>query len=199
MSNFSPPHFCYCKVVSCNGAADLNVLGVVTAASLMGAALWCCRSCAVPSSAPSSSGVTWPCQPQRTLGTPSWALCLLQLGSRGRLQSHCCSGNSEVLGSHSVLIKYTSIVAAVAAPQILDPRSGTGAVLNHLWVQGSRGGSRWVPAGLPRLARAGLGCDEEGLREILQLQFVLWLNRTSHSGRGSFVQGGRKHRVEEMR
>lgn len=47
----------------------------------------------------------------------------------------------EELGSHSVLIKYTGIVAAVAAPQVLDPRSGSGAVLNHLWVQGSRGGS----------------------------------------------------------
>lgn len=77
MSSFSPPHVYYCKVVSCNGAADLNVPGVVTAASLMGAALWCCRSCAVPSSAPGSSGVTWPCQPQLTLGTPAghWACC----------------------------------------------------------------------------------------------------------------------------
>lgn len=105
----------------------------------------------------------------------------------------------EGLGSHSVLIKYTGIVAAVAAPQVLEPRSGSGAVLNHLWVQGSRGGSRWVPAALPCLAGAGLGCDEEGLREMLQLQFVLWLNRRSHSGRSSFVQGERKHRLKEMR
>lgn len=42
----------------------------------------------------------------------------------------------EALGSHSVLIKYTGIVAAVAAPQILDPRSGSGAELNHLWEAG---------------------------------------------------------------
>lgn len=104
-----------------------------------------------------------------------------------------------MLGSHSVLIKYTGIGAAVAAPQISDPRSGSGAVLSHLWVQGVRGGSRWVPADLPCLARAGLGCDDEGLGETLQLQFVLWLNRRFHSGRGSFVQGGRKHRLEEMK
>lgn len=165
MSNFSPPHFCHCKVVSCNGAADLNVLGVVTAASLMGAALWCCRSCAVPSSAPGSSGVTWPCQPQLTLGTPSLGTVPAAAGIPGQAELTLLRKFKEVLGSHSVLVKYTGVGAAVAAPQILDPRSGSGAVLNHLWGQGSKGGSRWVSADLLCLARAGLGCDEGGLGE----------------------------------
>lgn len=104
----------------------------------------------------------------------------------------------EVLASHRVLIKYTGIVAAVAAPQILSQvREWCSA--EPPGVLGSRGSSRWVPADLPCLARAGLGCDEEGLRETLQVQFVLWLNRRSHSGRSSLVRGGRKPRLEEMR
>lgn len=58
-------------------------------------------------------------------------------------------------GLGSVLFKYTGVVAAVAAPQVLELRSESGAVLNHLWVQGRQQMGSCCSA-IPCKSRAGL-------------------------------------------
>lgn len=164
--------------------------------------VWCGSGCSVRSSVQRSQGGH--VSPGLPWGPPAacCACCSWDPGG-GVVVELLLRLFNQALGSDRALIKYTGIGAAVAIPKLLGLMWGTRAVLNHPWVGGAGEGANGFLSGLQHLVGPGLGCGEEGLRKIPQLQLMLWPSKRSYSGHlspwSNFVQGGRKHIVDKMR